>query len=53
MGSRYIEFLREFIIEVQPRQARVLACAVLAGASEGLVSPIVLEGARCRCCGTE
>ena len=52
MGSHCVEFLRELIVEVQPRQASVLACVVLAGTSEGLASPRVLEGARCRCCGT-
>ena len=46
------------IVEVRPRQASVLACAVLAGVvlagtSEGLAGPRVLEGACCRCCGTE
>ena len=52
MGSRCIEFLRELIVGVQPQQASVLACVVLAGTSEGLTSPRVLEGARCRCCVT-
>ena len=40
-------------VEVRHRQARVLACVVLAGMSEGLAGPRALEGARCRCCGTE
>ena len=35
------------------RQVSVLVCVVLVGTSEGLVSPRVLEGARCRRCGTE
>ena len=30
-----------------------LYCVVLAGTSEGLAGPKVLEGARCRCCGTK
>ena len=30
---------------MRPRQASVLACIVLVGTSEGLVSPRVLEGA--------
>jgi len=38
---------------VQPQQASVLACAVLAGTSEGLAGLRVLEEACCRCCGTE
>jgi len=53
VGLRCDEFLWELGVEVRPRQASVLTCAVLAGTSEGLVSPRVLEGARCRCCGTE
>jgi len=53
VGSRCVKFLRELIVEVQPRQASELACVVLAGTSEELVGPRVLEGARCRCCGTE
>ena len=36
------EFLWELGVEVRPRLASVLACVVLAGTSEGLVSPIVL-----------
>ena len=52
MGSRCVEFLREFIVEVRSRQASVLACVVLAGTSEGLADLRVLEGARRRCCGT-
>ena len=39
-------------VEVWPWQASVLECVVLAGTSEGLVSPRVLEGAHCRCCGS-
>ena len=42
MGSRCDEFLWELIIEVRSRQASVLACVVLTGTSEGLVSPRVL-----------
>ena len=42
MGSRYVKFLRELIVEVRPRQASVLACVILTGTSEGLVSPRVL-----------
>ena len=38
---------------MRPQQASVLACVVLVGTSEGLAGPRVLEGARCRCCGTE
>ena len=53
MGSRCVEFLRELIVEVRHRQDRVLACVVLAGTSEGLAGPRVLEGAYCRCYGTE
>ena len=45
MGSRCVEFLKEFIVEVRPPQASVLACVVLAGTSEGLAGPRVLEGA--------
>ena len=41
------------IVEVRPWQVSVLACVVLAGTSEGLAGLRVLEGARCRCCGTE
>ena len=37
---------------MRPRQANVIACVVLAGTSEGLAGLRVLEGARCRCCGT-
>ena len=36
------------IVEVRLRQASVLTCVVLAGTSEGLADPRVLEGARCR-----
>ena len=42
MGSCCFEFLWELCVEVQPRQASVLACVVLAGTREGLVSPRVL-----------
>ena len=42
MGSRCVEFLRKFIVEVWPRQASVLACVVLVGTRERLVSPRVL-----------
>ena len=49
MGSHCVEILRELILEVRPQQASVLACVVLAGKSEGLAGPRVLEGARCRC----
>ena len=31
------------VVEVRPRQASVLACVVLAGTSEGLTGPKVLE----------
>ena len=53
MGSRCVEFLRELIVEVRPWQASELTCIVLAGTSEGLAGLRVLEGARCRCYGTE
>ena len=53
MGSRCVEFLMEFIVEVRPRQVSVLECVVLAGTSKELVSPKVLEVACCRCCGTK
>ena len=53
VGSRCIEFLRELIIEVRPRQASDLTCVVLAGTSKGLASPRVLVWTRCRCCETE
>ena len=53
MGLHCDEFLWEFGVEVQSRQASVFACVILAGTSEGLVSPRVLEEARCRCCGTK
>jgi len=36
------EFLWELGVEVRLRQASVLACVVLAGIREGLVSPRVL-----------
>ena len=53
MGPRCDEFLWKLGIEVRPRQASVLACVVLAGTSEGLAGPRVLERARRRCCGTD
>ena len=52
MGSHCDEFLWELGVEVRPRQASMLACVVIAGTSEGLAGPRILEGARCRCCGT-
>jgi len=42
-GSHCFEFLWELGVEVQPQQASVLACVVLAGTREGLVSPRVLS----------
>ena len=39
MGSCCFEFLWELGVEVPPWQASVLACVVLAGTREGLVSP--------------
>ena len=53
MGSCCDELLWDLGVEVRPRQASVLACGVLVGTSEGLAGSRVLEGARCRCCGTE
>ena len=53
MSSQCVEFLRELIIEVQPRQAGVLACVVLEGTSDGLADPRILEGAHCRCYNTK
>ena len=41
------------VVEVRPRQPNVLVCVVLAGTSEGLPGPKVLEGARYRYCGTK
>ena len=38
-GLCCFEFLWELGVEVQPRQTSVLACVVLAGTREGLVSP--------------
>ena len=38
-GSSCFEFLWELGVEVRPQQASVLACVVLAGKREGLVSP--------------
>ena len=37
-----VEFLWELGVEVQPRQASVLACVVLMGTSEGLAGLRVL-----------
>ena len=31
MGSWCVEFLRELIVKVRPRQASVLACVILVG----------------------
>ena len=42
MSSHCDEFLWELGVEVRPRQASVLASVVLAGTSEGLMSPRVL-----------
>ena len=42
LGSFCFEFLWELSVEVRPRQASVLACVVLAGTREGLVSLRVL-----------
>ena len=42
MGSCCHEFLWELGVEVRPWQASMLACVVLAGTREGLVSPGVL-----------
>ena len=53
VGSRCVEFLRELIVKVRPRQASMLVCVVLIGTREGLVSPRVLVWTRYRCCGTE
>jgi len=50
VGSCCDEFLWELGVEAQPRQVSVLACVVLAGTSEGLMGPRVLEGAHCKCC---
>ena len=36
------KFLRELGVEVQPQEASVLACVVLAGIREGLAGPRVL-----------
>ena len=41
-GSYCFEFLWELGVEVRPWQASVLACVILAGIREGLVSPRVL-----------
>ena len=53
MDSHRVEFLRELIVKVRPRQASVLVCVILAGISERFVGPRVCERARCRCCGAE
>ena len=53
MGSRCVEFLRKFIVEVRSRQDSVLACVILAGTSDVLAGLRVLKGAHYRCCGTE
>ena len=42
MGSCCGEFLWELDVEVRPRQASVLACVVLVGKSDGLMSPRIL-----------
>ena len=42
MGSCCDELLWELDVEVRPRQASVLACVVLVGTREGLVSPRAL-----------
>ena len=42
MGSCCDEFLWELGVEMRPRQASVLACIVLVGIREELVSPRVL-----------
>ena len=43
MGSCCDEFSWELGVEVRPRQASVLACAVLARTNEGLAGPKILE----------
>jgi len=53
VSSCCVEFLRELSVDVRPRQASMLACVVLAGTSERLVSPRVLVWTHCRCCGAE
>ena len=53
MSSCCVEFLSKLIVEVQHRQASVIACIVLAGTSERLADLRVLERSRYRCCGTE
>jgi len=53
VSSRCDEFLWELGVKVRPQQASMLTCVVLAGTSKGLAGLRVLEGARCRCCGTE
>ena len=52
-GSCCFEFLWELGVEVRPKQASVLACVILLGTREGLVSPRVLVRTPCRRCGTE
>ena len=42
MSSHCIEFLKELVVEVRPRQASGLAFVVPAETREGLVSPRVL-----------
>jgi len=42
VSSRCDEFLWELGVEVRLRQVRVLACVVLTGTSEGLVSARIL-----------
>ena len=42
MGSHYVEFFMELIVEVGPQKASVLVCVVLVGTSEGLEGPRVL-----------
>ena len=44
MGSHFVEFLRELIVEVQPQQASELVCVILTGISEGLAGSRVLVG---------
>jgi len=53
VDSRCVDFLREIIVEVRPRQASEIVCVVLAGTSEGLAGLRVLEGPHCKCCSTK
>ena len=53
MGSCCFEFLWELGVEVEPRQATVLACVVLARTRKGLVSPRSSSVNLLWCCGTE